>query len=75
MDFPIKLDDDYTLRGTGPSGETIVFGDFIYEGEEVGQSIEGGSNVCGPYGRVVRKDDGLWVIACTDAGPQERARQ
>lgn len=72
MDFPIKLNDDYTCQGEGPNGENIVFGDLLYEGEEVGRSIEGGSNVCGPYGRVVRKDNGLWVIACTDEEEAER---
>jgi hypothetical protein len=74
--FPIKLDDDRTLRGTDAAGTTITFDDYLHEGETVGlgeipEDCED-RDPRPPYGKVVRKEDGLWVVERTDE--EERAR-
>jgi hypothetical protein len=76
VEFPIKLDDDRTLRGTDAAGNTITFEDYLHEGEMVGlgeipEECED-RDPRPPYGNVVRKEDGLWVVERGDE--EERAR-
>jgi hypothetical protein len=68
---PAKVDDDRTLSVTGADGRGHVFDDFLYEGELVCLRSETEDP---PYGRVVRKDDGLWIVALTEFEEAERSR-
>lgn len=58
--YPIKLDDDYPCRGRDALGELQTFNDLLTEGMEVGPELDGEVFATG---EVVRRDDGLWVVA------------
>ena len=58
--FPWKVDDDYPCSATTPSGERLYFEDLLQEGQRVGHG-DGEGNVFGPFGVVVRREDGLWI--------------
>lgn len=60
--FPVKLNDNYTCQGIDAEGDSVVFGDLLYEGAEVGSHVDRDGNIYGPMHAVVRKDDGLWAI-------------
>lgn len=66
--FPFKLDDDYPCRGEDANGKEIHFDDLLFEGEIV-SSVTVGDDHFGPYGRVVRRDDGLWIEDAPDYTP------
>lgn len=61
--FPIKLNDNYTCQGHDANGDPVVFDDLLYEGQLVGSELlpDGSGDSFPPYGRVVRREDGLWV--------------
>lgn len=65
LKFPIKLSDDDTCLGRGPSGEAVFIGSInpLTEGDEVGGVQKDGDEYKPgpPFGVVVQKDDGLWV--------------
>ena len=61
--LPAKLDDEYTCRGTDANGEQFAFEDLLELGEKVGTSADDKGNVWGPLGVVVKRDDGLWIVA------------
>lgn len=61
VEFPVKLNDNYTCQGFDAAGDSVVFDDLLYEGQEVGSYSDGDGNVYGPMHTVVRKEDGLWV--------------
>lgn len=60
--YPWKVDDDYPCSARTPGGETLHFEDPLSEGDKVGHG-DGEGNVYGPFGRVVRRKDGLWIEA------------
>lgn len=60
LTYPIKLDDDYPCRGHDALGELQTFNDLLEEGMEVGPEFDGEVFTTG---EVVRRDDGLWVVA------------
>lgn len=61
--FPWKvLNDDYPTDARTSSGEILHFDDVLAEGQRVGHG-DGEGGVYPPYGRVVRRDDGLWIEA------------
>jgi hypothetical protein len=77
--FPVKLDDDRTLRGTDACGQTLTFEDYLDEGDMVGlgeipEDCED-RDPRPPYGNVVRKDDGLWIVERTEEEEHERTRR
>lgn len=60
--YPIKLNDNYTCQGHDSKGKYVVFGDLLSEGDTTtswGTEDDPG----GADGVVVRKSDGLWVVA------------
>lgn len=61
-DFPWKVHDAYPCSAWTPSGERLYFEDLLVEGQRVGHG-DGEDNVYPPYGRVVRREDGLWIEA------------
>lgn len=71
MKYPVKLNDDYTCQGIDADGTSVVFGDLLDEGDEVGPPEDPEEFELDPVGGcaafidgvVVRKDDGLWVVA------------
>lgn len=64
VEFPVKLNDDYTCQGREmPGGPFVVFDDLLYEGGTVTKYSDGEGNGWGPVGVVVRRDDGLWVVS------------
>lgn len=69
MRYPIKLDDDYPCRGTDADGGTVVYPDLLAEGDRCGpaapEDVDGGEAVF-IDAEVVRKDDGLWVVALSE---------
>jgi hypothetical protein len=67
---PAKVYDDYTCQVTGADGKDHYYDDLLFEGQLV--SIRGNHSEDPPYGRVVRKEDGLWIEALTDE--EERGR-
>lgn len=63
--FPLKLDDDYPCCGEDANGREFHFNDLLTVGEIVGARMVG-DDVFGPWGRVTRKSDGLWIEAAPD---------
>ena len=68
---PAKVWDSYTCQVTGADGRGSTFDDLLSEGDLV--SLKNDHSEDSPYGRVVRKDDGLWIVALTYA-EETRAR-
>lgn len=70
MKYPIKLDDVYPCRGTDADGAAVVFSDLLREGEKVGPWADGDEGGEPMYldGMVVRRRDGLYVVAFDDHG-------
>jgi hypothetical protein len=78
-EFPIKLNDAYTCQGFDAKGESMVFDDLLYEGEIVGvgevpEDYED-REARAPFGNVVRKPDGLWIVERTKAEEAHRHRR
>ena len=63
--FPVKLNDDYTCQGRDRDGEYCVFDDLLSEGDRVASLVDEDGNTFGPFGVVVRKPNGLWIVATT----------
>ena len=63
--YPIKLDDDHPCRGVDALGELQTFNDLLREGMVIGPEVDGDVF---PTGEVVRRDDGLWVVAEASSG-------
>lgn len=63
--FPLKLDDEYPCRGEDANGREFHFDDLLAVGQIVGARMVG-DDVFGPWGRVSRKSDGLWIEAAPD---------
>lgn len=64
--YPWKVvNDDYPTAVRTPGGEILHFEDLLVEGQRVGHG-DGEGNVYPPYGRVVRRDDGLWIVPEAD---------
>ena len=63
--YPIKLNDDYTCQGTDAEGTELTFSALLHEGSEVGSWHPDDENGEPMYvsGKVVRRDDGLWIEA------------
>jgi hypothetical protein len=62
VEFPVKLNDDYTCQGREmPDGPFVAFDDLLNEGDLVAKYGDGEGNTWGPNGIVVRREDGLWV--------------
>lgn len=61
--YPIKLDDSYTCQGIDADGETVIFNDLLSEGDGVGPWDEEQEAAVFMDAIVVRRDDGLWVVA------------
>ena len=72
MTYPIKLDDAYPCRGESADG-SVVFDDLLEEGQIVAAFQDADRNTYGPFGVVVRKGDGLWVIARAESRAREAA--
>lgn len=70
--YPIKLD-EYSCAGTDANGERVMWDDLLFEGQLTGPS-HGHDNVFPPFGRVVKRDDGLWVEAAPDEDEKHRER-
>lgn len=66
--FPIKLNDEYTCQGRDANGVYVGYDDLLSEGERVASMDDGEGNCWGPFGVVVRKADGLWIIAEREQG-------
>jgi hypothetical protein len=62
LHLPVKLNDAYTCQGRDARGASIGFDDLLSEGERVATASRG-DDQWGPYGVVVRRDDGLWIVA------------
>jgi hypothetical protein len=56
-----------------PGGERLHFEEPLEEGARVGHGDEDG-NVFGPFGVVVRREDGLWIEAEIGPGDIEAGR-
>lgn len=56
---PAKVSDSYPCSAVGTDGREHTFDDLLVEGQLV--SLRGNHSEDPPYGRVVRKDDGLWI--------------
>lgn len=63
LNYPIKLNDDYTCQGTDALGKSVTFTDLLWEGDRVGPVDEDEAEAMYVDGIVVLKDDGLWVVA------------
>ena len=61
--LPVKLHDGYSCQGVDADGVYVTYGDLLSEGERVASTDDGEGNCWGPYGVVVRKADGLWIVA------------
>ena len=61
--LPAKLDDEYPCGGTDANDEQFRFKDLLEVGERVGTTADDKGNVWGPFGIVVKRDDGLWIVA------------
>jgi hypothetical protein len=61
IDLPVKLNDQYTCQGRQPDGTSVFFEDLCTEGERVATRSRG-DDVFGPYGIVVKREDGLWIV-------------
>lgn len=67
LKLPVKLNDDYTCQGRDADGVSVVFEDLLSEGERVA-TLTVDDDHFGPFGVVVRRDDGLWILAEDAAG-------
>lgn len=67
MHYPVKLNDNYTCQGIDADGEQVYYDDLLKEGDQVG-SKDADENVF-VDARVVRRADGLWVVAWRHAPP------
>lgn len=67
MHYPVKLNDSYTCQGVDADGEQVYYDDLLKEGDQVG-SKDADENVF-VDARVVRRVDGLWVVAWRHAPP------
>jgi hypothetical protein len=61
--FPIKLNDSYPCQGRDHHGEYVTFNDILREGDVVATFTDCEGNSYGPYGVVVRRENGLWIEA------------
>lgn len=59
--YPWKVDDDYPCKARTQGGEILHFDDLLFEGQRIGHS-DGEDNVYPPFGVVVRREDGLWIV-------------
>lgn len=64
--LPVKLNDAYPCQGKDAEGAYIAFDDLLDEGERVA-TLQVGDDQFGPFGVVVRREDGLWVVPETEA--------
>lgn len=64
VEYPVKLHDAYPCQGIDAAGRGVTYFDLLDEGDRVGEPVPGDPlNAFPPYGRVVRRDDGLWIEA------------
>jgi hypothetical protein len=58
--LPVKLNDDYTCQGRQQDGTSVTFEDLCEEGDRI-PTLCMGDDEFGPFGIVVRREDGLWI--------------
>ena len=61
MKFPINVNDASPYNGTDANGEEVTFPDLLSPGDIVGSYEDPDGNVFGPWGKVVKKKNGLWI--------------
>lgn len=74
LHYPIKLDDNYPCAGTDANGDRVMWDDLLFEGQLTGPGHGHDDNVFPPFGRVVKRADGLWVEAAPEEDEAHRER-
>lgn len=60
LTLPVKLNDKYTCQGRQQDGKFVTFDDLCEEGDLIPTFCVGDEEF-GPFGVVVRREDGLWI--------------